>query len=131
VRRILDVGGSRGTTAPTRQSSAARSQFGIRPGTHTPAGYVGGWTGAPGSGPRRFYNTVLHVGRSFPGEGSETYPAERNNVTTRLIRRIAEPHTRFRIQRGADIDPRMPALELGLPWRPAPDSPPRTGSGGG
>ncbi len=127
--RRIDVGGSRGGVASTGLGARPASQFALRPGTQTPAGFVGA---SPARRGRRVaYNTVLHVGRSFPGEGAESYPAERNNITPRLVRRRAEPHTPFRIQHGADIDPRMPALTLGLPWRPAPDSPPARPGGPG
>jgi hypothetical protein len=130
VRRIVDVGGSRGRLNQAGRGARDSSQFEQRPGTETPAGFVGSVV-ARLRGPRVSYNTAADVGRSFPGEGSEGYPAERNNITPRLVRRRAEPHTPFRIQHGADIDPRMPALELGLPWRPAPDSPPARPGGPG
>lgn len=72
------------------------------------------------------------VARSFPGEGDHRNPYELNDTTRRNVRVRPEPHTEFRIQRGLDVDPEAGALSLGLPWRPAPDSPAaRTpGSGG-
>src|SRR5258706_5720485 len=69
-------------------------------------------------------NQTVRVGRSFPGEGSERNPAERNDVTRRNVRVRAEPRIRDRIQRGQDWDPTMPALRLRPPWKPAPDATP-------
>jgi hypothetical protein len=62
--------------------------------------------------------------RSFPGQGGEGSPYELSDATRRNVRVRADPKTGLRVQRGQDWDPRMPALRLGLPWRPAPDSAP-------
>lgn len=124
------AGGSRDRVPGTRLDAPTASQFTQRPGTTTPAGSIGRAL-ARFAGPRVSYNQATGVGRAFPGEGSEGYPAERNNITPRLVRRRAEPHTPFRVQHGADWDPNMPALDLGLPWRPAPDSPPARPGGPG
>jgi hypothetical protein len=70
------------------------------------------------------------VARSFPGEGDHRNPAELNNVAARNVRIVAEPHTRFRIQHGLDVDPAAGALDLGYPWRPSPDSPAARRPGG-
>lgn len=73
---------------------------------------------------------IPRVARSFPGEGDHRNPGELNNVARRNVRIVAEPHTRFRIQRGLDVDPVAGALDLGLPWRPSPDSPAARRPGG-
>ena len=124
--RRIDIGGSRGANHQAGVGARATSQFEQRPGTGTPPGMIGRAI-AGLMGQRVAYNTMTAhpVGRSFPGEGSESYPAERNNIAPRNVRRRADPRTAFRQdQAGVDVDPRMPALTLGLPWRPAPDSPP-------
>lgn len=70
------------------------------------------------------------VARSFPGEGDHRNPGELNNVARRNVRMRPEPHTRFRIQHGQDVDPEAGALDVGYPWRPAPDSPAARTPGG-
>lgn len=127
------AGGSRDAVPGTGWWEVARSGYAQRPGIGAPAGQT---PLVRRRGPGRSivaYNTMAGVApaRSFPGEGPEFYPGERNNATPRLARLRAEPHIPFRIQRGADWDPQMPALTLGLPWRPAPDSPPARRGGRG
>lgn len=128
---MRSIGGSRGRLNQAAQGSVFGSQFDQLPGTRTPAGFIGRARARIGQAVA--YNTMLGhpVGRSFPGEGSEDYPAERNNITPRVVRRRPEPHTTVRLAHGADIDPAMAALTLGLPWRPAPDSPPARPGGPG
>lgn len=117
-RRVAPSSGSRGRLAVTSLGDRIASSLRTRPGTVTPSG------GIPSTGRNpKVGRGAIGAGDGFPGEGSETYPAELNNVTPRIVRRRAEPHTRFRVQHGADWDPAMAPLRLGLPWRPSPDSP--------
>lgn len=128
---MRSIGGSRGRLHQAGVGAAIGSQFDQVPGTQTPAGFIGRARARVGQAVA--YNTMLAhpVGRSFPGEGAESYPAELNNKTIRIVRRRPDPHTTFRLRHGADIDPAMGALALGLPWRPAPDSPPARPGGPG
>jgi hypothetical protein len=132
VPLIRSVGGSRGRIHPAGLAAPTTSHLATRPGTTTPAGFIGRAV-AGLRGRRVAYNTMLAhpIARAFPGEGDHGYPAELNNIAPRIVRRRAEPHTAFRIQHGADMDPSMPALDLGLPWRAAPDSPVRRPYGPG
>jgi hypothetical protein len=74
--------------------------------------------------PRTAPNAAFTVGRAFPGEGPETNPYPRNDVTRRNVRVRREPHVTDRDRRdvGLDIDPPMAPLRLGGPYRPTPDS---------
>jgi hypothetical protein len=124
TRRGNPASGSRDQLARAAAGDGFGGTFSLRPGVATPPGMIG-LAGRSGPGlPRVSYNTVPRAGRSFPGQGDQSNPYETNDLTRRNTRVRADPKTGLRIQRGADWDPTMPALSLGLPWRPAPDAPP-------
>jgi hypothetical protein len=69
---------------------------------------------------------IVHVGRAFPGQGSETFPGTLNTRTGRNVRIAKAAGITYAIQPGQDIDPPMPALQLHAPWRQASDALPVT-----
>lgn len=124
-RRRPPAGGSAGVVAATGWGARPSSSM-VRPGIGAPAGLMGC--------PRNAYKIgrgAIGVGVAFPGEGDQSYPAELNNRTVRNVLRTPPGQVTDRIPRGQDWDAAMPALNLGLPWRPAPDSPARRPYGPG
>lgn len=65
---------------------------------------------------------IVHVGRAFPGQGSETFPGTLNTRTRRNVRTTRAAGITYQIPTGQDIDPPMPALRLPAPWRSPSDA---------